>query len=165
MGRDEQAIMCVLMLRGPQTPGELKQRADRLHGFPDLGAVGATLDRLIDRNLVARLGRRTGQKEERYRELLGEDAEAGVDAGGERVRAREPEPGPGPDPPDVARREDRVAGSGLRPVAMPGPGPPALTALEERVGRLERAVAELRDEDRVGRLEREVAALREALGG
>jgi polyhydroxyalkanoate synthesis regulator phasin len=48
---------------------------------------------------------------------------------------------------------------------MPGPGPPALTALEERVGRLERAVAELRDEDRVGRLEREVAALREALGG
>jgi uncharacterized protein YceH (UPF0502 family) len=167
MGRDEQAIMCVLMLRGPQTPGELKQRADRLHGFPDLGAVGATLDRLIDRNLVARLGRRPGQKEERYRELLGEDAEVGVDASGERVRAREPEPEPEPepDPPDEARREDRVAGPGVRPVAMPGSGPPALTALEARVGRLERAVAELRDEDRVGRLEREVAALREALGG
>jgi uncharacterized protein YceH (UPF0502 family) len=66
----EQAVMCVLMLRGAQTPGELKQRGERLHGFADLGEVQQTLTRLIERGLVARLERRAGQKEERYRQLL-----------------------------------------------------------------------------------------------
>jgi uncharacterized protein len=60
----------VLMLRGPQTPGELKQRAERMHGFEDLGAVHAALASLIERGLAARLERRPGQKEERYRQLL-----------------------------------------------------------------------------------------------
>jgi uncharacterized protein len=73
---DELAILCVLMLRGPQTPGELKQRADRLHGFEGLDAVQSTLGRLIERGLAARLGRRPGQKEERYAQLLGEDSES-----------------------------------------------------------------------------------------
>ena len=62
--------MCVLMLRGPQTPGELKQRTERMHAFGDLAAVHATLERLIERELVARLDRRPGQKEERYTQLL-----------------------------------------------------------------------------------------------
>ena len=52
--------MCVLMLRGPQTPGELKQRAERMHAFADLDAVHETLARLIERELVARLERRPG---------------------------------------------------------------------------------------------------------
>jgi uncharacterized protein len=69
---DEIAVLCVLMLRGPQTPGELKQRTDRLHAFGGLDAVQATLGRLIERGLVARLERRPGQKEERYGQLLGE---------------------------------------------------------------------------------------------
>ena len=68
---DESAVLCVLMLRGPQTPGELKQRTERLHRFDDLGAVISTLDRLVTRELVDRLDRRPGQKEERYRHLLG----------------------------------------------------------------------------------------------
>lgn len=75
MGEDEQAVMCVLMLRGPQTPGELKQRADRMYAFADLAAVHETLRRLIGRGLAAVLERRPGQKEERYVQLLGEGAE------------------------------------------------------------------------------------------
>ena len=75
MAEDEQAVMCVLMLRGPQTPGELKQRTERMHAFADLGEVHETLHRLIGRGLVAVLARRPGQKEERYVQLLGDDAE------------------------------------------------------------------------------------------
>ena len=71
---DEVALLCVLMLRGAQTPGELKQRADRLHAFADLAAVDAALDRLIERDLAARVQRRPGQKEERYVHRLGEEA-------------------------------------------------------------------------------------------
>jgi uncharacterized protein YceH (UPF0502 family) len=74
LGHDESAILCVLMLRGAQTPGELKQRAERLHRFAELADVHSTLDELGRRELVERLDRRPGQKEERYRQLLGEDA-------------------------------------------------------------------------------------------
>jgi uncharacterized protein YceH (UPF0502 family) len=59
------------MLRGPQTPGELKARTERLHAFRDLAALEATLDGLVDRELVSHLERRPGQKEQRYRQLLG----------------------------------------------------------------------------------------------
>ena len=72
---DEVAVLCVLMLRGPQTPGELNQRTARLHGFTGLDEIHETLERLAARDLVARLDRRPGQKEERYRHLLGPDEE------------------------------------------------------------------------------------------
>lgn len=68
---DELALLTVLMLRGPQTPGELKQRSERLFSFPDLGAVQEALERLIERELVVRQPRRPGQKEERYEQVLG----------------------------------------------------------------------------------------------
>jgi uncharacterized protein YceH (UPF0502 family) len=55
MDSAEQAIVCTLMLRGAQTPGELKQRSDRMHAFGDLADVHETLRGLIDRGLVARL--------------------------------------------------------------------------------------------------------------
>ena len=55
MSADEQAVMCVLMLRGAQTPGELKQRTERMHPFADLAAVHETLGKLIERELVMRL--------------------------------------------------------------------------------------------------------------
>jgi uncharacterized protein YceH (UPF0502 family) len=67
----------VLLLRGAQTPGELKQRSERMHAFADLGGVQETLQRLIDRNLVARLERRPGHKEERYAQLLQAEEEQG----------------------------------------------------------------------------------------
>jgi uncharacterized protein len=65
------AILAVLMLRGAQTPGELKGRAGRLYPFGTLADVQATLEELVSRGLVERLPRRPGQKEERYRQLLG----------------------------------------------------------------------------------------------
>ena len=92
----ELSVLAVLMLRGPQTPGELKQRAERLHPFVSLAEVGGVLAGLIDRELVARLARRPGQKEERYQQLLGNDesitesAEPSAGASGDdRIRAIE----------------------------------------------------------------------------
>jgi uncharacterized protein YceH (UPF0502 family) len=69
----ELAIMCVLLLRGPQTTGELATRAFRLHEFAGLEEVDATLNSLISREpdaLVTRLPRQPGQKEVRYAHLL-----------------------------------------------------------------------------------------------
>jgi uncharacterized protein YceH (UPF0502 family) len=63
------------MLRGAQTVGELKQRSERLHRFESIAEVAQTLDTLARRELVERLERRPGQKEERWRQLLGDEAE------------------------------------------------------------------------------------------
>jgi uncharacterized protein len=73
VGGPEISVLAVLMLRGPQTPGELKQRAERLHPFSSLDDVEAVLNGLIDRDLVVHLERRPGQKEARYAQLLGTD--------------------------------------------------------------------------------------------
>ena len=69
----EISVLDVLMLRGAQTPGELKTRTERLHRFAGMDELGETLERLIERQLVARLERRPGQREERYRHLVGGD--------------------------------------------------------------------------------------------
>jgi uncharacterized protein len=85
--RHEIAILCELLLRGPQTPGELRNRADRMHTFDDLGIVQSTLQRLMKREppLVKVLPRQPGTKEARYAHLLCGDVETWY---------REPEPGP-----------------------------------------------------------------------
>ena len=75
----ELAVLAVLMLRGDQTPGELKQRTERLYPFGALDDVEGTLDRLIERELVARLSRQPGQKELRYRQLLGDGSEESIE--------------------------------------------------------------------------------------
>jgi uncharacterized protein len=72
----ELAVMCLLMLRGAQTAGEIKARTNRLFDFRDLAQVEATLDALIARQpaaLAARLPRRPGQKDARYVHLLSGD--------------------------------------------------------------------------------------------
>ncbi|WP_263383000.1 YceH family protein [Granulicella arctica] len=82
--RDETAVLCLLLLRGPQTPGELRSRADRLFTFDDLAAVQSTLDRLGRRELSGAdavdnvtgplsflLPRQPGARESRYMHLLG----------------------------------------------------------------------------------------------
>ena len=69
---EEIALAGILMLRGPQTPGELRARSERLHRFGDADELQAALDRLMERELVRRLDRRPGQREERYEQLLGE---------------------------------------------------------------------------------------------
>jgi uncharacterized protein YceH (UPF0502 family) len=113
---DELGVLCVLMLRGAQTPGELKQRTERLHPLADLGAVQATVERLIDRGLAVRLQRRPGQKEERYAHTLGDDAPDAAPAPLAEahaptpvpIDAAPPPPSPGPDP-RVARLEGELA--------------------------------------------------------
>jgi uncharacterized protein len=69
----ELSALAVLMLRGPQTVGELKQRTERLHHFDSVADVAGALDGLAQRELVVRLERRPGQKEERWQQLLGGD--------------------------------------------------------------------------------------------
>ncbi len=82
--RDETAVMCLLLLRGPQTPGELRSRSERLFAFDDLQAMQGTLDRLTSRPaetegkplvfegpLVVMLARQPGSREPRYAHLLG----------------------------------------------------------------------------------------------
>jgi uncharacterized protein len=75
----ELALLAVLMLRGAQTPGELKQRVDRMHPFGSLADVEAALDALVTRELVRRLPRRAGQKEQRYEQALGGTAADSVE--------------------------------------------------------------------------------------
>lgn len=70
----ELSILAVLMLRGAQTPGELKQRTARMFEFAELEQVDATLHALAERDLVAALERRPGQKEVRWVQLVGGDS-------------------------------------------------------------------------------------------
>jgi len=70
----EISLLAVLMLRGPQTVGELRQRTERLHRFETTGEVDAVLSTLAERELVEQWPRRPGQKEDRYVHLLGESA-------------------------------------------------------------------------------------------
>jgi uncharacterized protein len=119
---EERAVMATLMLRGAQTPGELKQRSERMHAFSELEEVERALEALIARELVTRLARRAGQKEQRYAQQLGsaendETAPARADADGASGHS------PGTD----ERRTAAAAGE-----------------LEHRVARLEREIAELR---------------------
>jgi uncharacterized protein len=75
--RAETAVMDVLMLRGPQTPGELRGRTERMYRFEELTDVQSTLQRLIERHapLVKMLPRQPGTKESRYAHLLSGDVE------------------------------------------------------------------------------------------
>jgi uncharacterized protein YceH (UPF0502 family) len=138
----ELALLGVLMLRGAQTPGELKQRSERLHAFADLAAVQTDLDSLVDRGYVTRHERRPGQKELRYQQLLGGFGDEGAEAA---VAARAADAG------TEAEREPAVAAA----PAAPEPDANALVPAEDRLTRLERELSELRAE--LGRL-------REALG-
>jgi uncharacterized protein len=104
IGPEEQAVLTVMLLRGPQTPGELLQRTERLFHFPDSSALHAVLERLMERELVARYDRRPGQREDRYGHLLGGDAPP--------AEAPPVAPAPVAQPPDddrVARLEREVA--------------------------------------------------------
>lgn len=75
--RHETALLAELLLRGPQTPGELRSRADRMHKFDDLGIVLTTLKKLMDREppLAKVLPRQPGTKEARYAHLMSGDVE------------------------------------------------------------------------------------------
>jgi len=128
LGDDELAVLCVLLVRGPQTAGEIKGRSERLFAFADLAVVSETLDRLMasaSGALVVRLDRQPGQKDVRYAQLLGETGSSGR---------------PDPVPPSIGKVPDR-------PAVAPG----AIATLADgnlaaRVDELERQLAELRAE-------------------
>jgi len=114
----EFAVICLLLLRGPQTPGELKAHSGRLHEFPEPADVDATLESLLTRSdgpFVARLPREPRRKDHAYAHLFsGAIESAPVSA------------------PAAASEES------------PTPRPSALAALESRVAALEQEVAALR---------------------
>jgi uncharacterized protein YceH (UPF0502 family) len=118
-GRPEIAVLCVLLLRGPQTPGELRGRTERLHRFNDLEEVHAALQHLIKRTppLAKVLPRQPGSKEPRYAHLLSGD-----------VETWEPEP----------------ASQAL--VASPSPDSERLARLENEVALLQREIADLKQQ-------------------
>jgi hypothetical protein len=108
------ALLALLMLRGPQTLGELRQRSERLHTFTSSDKLESELEALMGSSLVAQLSRRPGQKEQRYAHLLGGD----VSGEGSSERAS----GDG----HAGSQDERIA------------------AVERRLGRLEEELATLR---------------------
>ncbi len=148
----ELAVLAVLMLRGAQTPGELKQRTERMQGFADLGAVQEVLERLIGRGFVIRHPRRPGQKEDRYEQVLGGDDAVELIPAQPPVRSSF-----GPDDdgrstlgPSTGPKDDRGAGDGPKDDRAP--------SFADENARLDRLESELLD------LKGEIARLREALG-
>jgi uncharacterized protein YceH (UPF0502 family) len=79
LGRREAALLCLLLLRGPQTVGELRGRSDRLYQFDDLPAVETTLHHLADLGFVVRLTRYAGSREPRWAHLLAGEPDPGVE--------------------------------------------------------------------------------------
>jgi uncharacterized protein YceH (UPF0502 family) len=158
---DEQsAIMCELLLRGPQTAGELRGRASRLHPFDDVADVERVLQGLMQREpaLVTRLPLQPGHKEQRYMQLLGGDAP--VEAPG---RAAIPTPTPRwPEDSRSVWGEPARAPSRVAPEPFTAPRAPEPDAWVEgeksRTDRLEEEVRQLRAE--VEALRQEVQALR-----
>ncbi len=145
LDKRSKAVMTLLLLRGAQTPGELRTRSERLHPFESVAEVEATLSRLASGfdALVRELPRRPGQREARWTHREGQEDELREEAGGSEIPAGEPDP----------------PGSEARAVEAPvSPG----GRREERLERLESDVAELRDT--VDALREQVGELRAELG-
>ena len=136
LDRAELAVLAVLLLRGPQTPGELKARTERMTPLESLTDVEQVLTTLAERDYARRIGRRPGQKEDRFEHLLGPHADREVPAAAYTpAPAETPAPvqasAPAPAPPPPA--------SPISPVDVDG-------ALAERIDALESDVASLRAE-------------------
>jgi uncharacterized protein len=103
------ALLGVLMLRGAQTPGELKQRVERLYPYGSLEDVQKALDALADAELVERLPRRPGQSQDRYVQLLGGEAATGAALAAPAAAPAPSEPAPPGLEERVARLEEQVS--------------------------------------------------------
>lgn len=139
---DEASVICVLLLRGPQTPGELKLRSERMHRFDDLSDLDDTLDALTRRGLAERLERRPGEKQVRYRHLFNNSADGEPAAGG-----------------NLDTHEE--AAIDTAPVAETPPSPVASSPGDSAFDALAAEMTDLRNE--VDTLRREVATLRSAV--
>ena len=145
IGEAELTLLALLMLRGPQTPGELRGRSERLHRFGETRALEDALAGLIEAGLAVRFERRPGQKEQRCAHLLSADAEGAEELqqehAGEAARlATEPAP--------AAMREAAGEPPARPPTSQPGPTSPAPTppGLEARVAALEAELHALREQ-------------------
>lgn len=163
---DEQAVIAVLLLRGPQTPGELRARTERLHRFESFDELETTVDRLVTRQLVVRLERRPGQKQGRVQQVMGGDelqTAAAATSGTVAVeRAAEPpvhRDDDGPSEFDLGPAPPRPAAAGA-PAARDEEPPP--NQLEGRVVQLEGELEDVRAD--LQTLRDELAALRRELG-
>ncbi len=110
MNRQQLAVLAVLLLRGPQTPGELKARTERMAPVQSLDEIERVLAELDDRGYARRLGRRPGQKEDRFAQLLGgEDGTGATDREDLGLAATEytPPPPAGSRPPSRPHRRRR----------------------------------------------------------
>ena len=137
---DRKALMTLLLLRGPQTPGELKSRSERMHHFDSVQEVESTLQDLAsgdEDSLVCELPRRPGQRECRWAHLCGED-----------------------DPQEAEAQAAATAAAA--PVASSAPATPRGPSSIQRLEELESQVGELKDE--VSALREELKALRIRLG-
>jgi uncharacterized protein len=156
LDREELAVLAVLLLRGPQTPGELKARTERLAPLASLDDVERVLTDLADRDYARRIGRRPGQKEDRFEHLLGSRAEGQAPAPSLAAPAPSP-PAPAPSqaappaapsapaPSQLAPQPSQLAPTPA-PSAQPGgsDGSRANDGLADRVAALEAEVASLR---------------------
>lgn len=145
VGREQLAVLSVLLLRGAQTPGELKGRTERIVQWQSLADVEQVLAELIDRGYALRLERRPGQKEERFAQMLGGSADASVSAA--------------PSPQPTAAQTPSAARAESIPSGGPSPGDLAGVGGRELVARL--AALEARVEQLAGVVER----LNQELGG
>lgn len=130
IGEPELAVLALLMLRGPQTPGELRGRAERLHHFGTTAEVEEALSGLIEKGLAVRFERRPGQKEQRFAHLLAYERDGDV------PDAQDTRPAAG-----VVDEED-TAQEQPRPADSPADAPD----LEARVAALEADLRALREQ-------------------
>ena len=145
----ELAILCELLLRGPQTPGELRSRAARMASFADAAAVEQVLERLASRAdgpFVRRLAREPGRREARYADCFGAAGEAGE--AGEADAAKSAALATSAASAATAAARMTTAGRIPTPAALPEAAPhgdaaDALTALERRLEELEARIAQL----------------------
>jgi uncharacterized protein YceH (UPF0502 family) len=141
LGREQLAVLSVLLLRGPQTPGELKSRTERMVQLASLADVEQVLEALIERGYALRLERRPGQKEERFAQVLGGPGAAERPAAAP-APAAQASPAPTPATASPAPAPVSASGSGTA-------GDPLiarLNALEARVEQLAGLLEELTGE-------------------
>ncbi|HET9124897.1 MAG TPA: DUF480 domain-containing protein [Solirubrobacteraceae bacterium] len=155
LGREQLAVLAVLLLRGAQTPGELKARSERMARVQSLAEIERVLAELAERGYARRLDRRPGQKEDRFIQLLGGEL-GGEDPGAEESAVAGAGARLSPEPSGGSGTWAGSAGSAAsRPHPEPGfvsPEPPAVTGpvvdpqLESRIAALEAEVAAIRSQ-------------------